>query len=155
MENGFTLRLAYGDLDAVRTLFREYAESLHVDLSFQDYAGELEHLPGKYALPEGRLYLAWQGETPAACGALRPLGDGLWELKRLYVRPACRGSGLGMRLAEQLLSDARALGARAVRLDTLASMHAAQSLYARLGFREIPAYYANPLPGTIYLERPL
>lgn len=155
MELDFDLHLAYGELDAVRTLFREYADSLHVDLSFQNYDSELQRLPGKYALPAGRLYLACCQGLPAACGALRPLEGGFCELKRLYVRPPYRTYGLGQRIAEQLLLDAKALGYRAIRLDTLASMTGAQRLYARLGFVEIPAYYENPLPGAIYMERAL
>ena len=135
-----------------RTLFEEYAKQLGVDLCFQDFASELENLPGMYGPPSGCLLLVMNDETAAGCGALRKLGDGVCEMKRLYVRGACRGGGLGRRIAERLVGRARALGYAAMRLDTLDDMVPALQLYASLGFRPIPAYYDNPLANSVYME---
>lgn len=140
-------------LDVARELFREYQAAIQVDLCFQGFERELAELPGAYAPPAGRLVVALVDGVVAGCGALRPLEPGVAELKRMWVRPAFRGRGLGRAIAEVLLRAADDLSYRAVRLDTLASMKAAQALYVDLGFREIPAYYANPLPGVIYMER--
>ncbi|HET8540577.1 MAG TPA: GNAT family N-acetyltransferase [Anaeromyxobacter sp.] len=140
------------DLDHVRALFAEYERAIGVDLGFQGFADELRSLPGAYARPRGRLLLALEGDAVAGCGALRPLEPEIAELKRMYVRPAFRGRGIARAIAGALLAAARAEGYRAARLDTLASMREARALYASLGFREIPAYYANPLPGAVYLE---
>ena len=140
------------DLAVVRALFREYADQLGVDLCFQDFEQELASLPGKYAPPAGRLLLAWQGAEPVGCVALRALDDGAGEMKRLYVRDAARGTGLGRQLAERICDEARAAGYLCIRLDTLPAMAAAQGIYRRLGFREIDAYVFNPVPGVKYLE---
>ncbi len=140
------------DLPAVRLLFGEYARSLGVDLDFQDFEAELACLPGAYSPPRGALFLVTVHGEPAACAAMRPLDDGVSEMKRLYVRPAFRGLGLGRRLARATIAAARAAGHRAMRLDTLPGMSEAQALYGALGFRDIPAYRHNPVPGTRYLE---
>ncbi len=140
------------DLDLVRTLWREYQGAIGVDLCFQGFERELETLPGAYARPGGRILLAREGNAPAGCGALRPLGPGIAELKRMWVRPAFRGRKLGRLVAEALLEAARSEGYRAVRLDTLGTMREARALYRSLGFREIPAYYGNPLPDVVYME---
>lgn len=135
-----------------RALFEEYAAGLGVDLSFQDFDRELAELPGEYVPPEGRLLLAFDGDDAAGCVAVRPFGPGVAELKRLYVRPAYRGTGLGRRLSEAAIDAAREAGYERIRLDTLPAMTAARALYRDLGFEEIEAYRPNPVHGTTYFE---
>jgi len=135
-----------------RSLFLEYAASLGVDLCFQNFSKELASLPGEYAPPRGTLLLAtWKNEL-AGCVALRRIDDETGEMKRLYVRSAFRGKKIGRALALAAIAAAREIGYRRLRLDTLPSMTEAQSLYAALGFREIPAYRHNPVPGSRFLE---
>jgi putative acetyltransferase len=133
-------------------LFREYAAQLGVDLCFQDFASELNQLPVMYGTPTGCLLLVMQGDRSVGCGALRKLSDGVCEMKRLYIRSEARGAGLGRRVAEHLVERAAALGYEAMRLDTLVEMTSAQNLYRSLGFREISAYYSNPLANSVYME---
>lgn len=137
-------------------LFREYAVDLDIDLSFQDFDEEVATLPGDYAPPRGALLLAWVDGSPAGCCALRPLDASDYpnaaEMKRLYVRKAFRGFGLGRHLAEAALDAARQAGYASVLLDTLDDMEAARALYADLGFEEIPPYYHNPVVGAHYLK---
>jgi ribosomal protein S18 acetylase RimI-like enzyme len=136
----------------VRRLFEEYAGSLGVDLGFQDFERELAELPGEYLPPAGRLLLALSEDEAAGCVALRPFEPDVCEMKRLYVRPAHRGSGLGRRLAEAIVEAGRDAGYARMRLDTLPTMTAARDLYRSLGFAEIQAYRPNPIHGTTYFE---
>jgi ribosomal protein S18 acetylase RimI-like enzyme len=140
------------DIDDVRTLLREYEAMLAFPLDFQQFDREVAELPGAYAPPQGALLIARQGTEAAGCVALRPSEPEICELKRLFVRPAARGSGLGRRLAEAALAEARRLGYHRIRLDTLPGMEAAQALYEGLGFREIGPYTVNPIAGTRFLE---
>jgi len=141
-----------GELDDARRLFREYADWLGVDLCFQGFDEELATLPGRYAPPDGRLLLARDSAAALGCIGLRRIDATAGEVKRLYVRPAARGHGLGGELARRVITAAREIGYRRLVLDTLEPMAEARSLYGSLGFREIPGYYANPLPGVIYME---
>jgi putative acetyltransferase len=136
------------DLDEVRALLLEYAASLPVPLDFQDFDREVAELPGAYAPPRGALLLA----RGLGCVALRSFDDTTCELKRLYVRPQARGSGLGRALVDEVVAEARRLRYARMRLDTLPIMVAAQTLYEQLGFREIPAYTTNPVAGARFLE---
>lgn len=143
-------------LDQVREIFRDYADSLSVDLCFQGFEAELAALPGEYAAEQGgRLYLALVDGAVAGCGALRRLTDvdhiDACEMKRLYVRRAFRRFGLGRMLAQALIDAAREIGYSNLLLDTLDDMEAARELYASLGFREVAPYYYNPIPGAHYL----
>lgn len=143
-------------LEATREIFREYAKSLGVDLCFQNFEAELARLPGDYAPPRGSLLLALVDGQVAGCCALRPLDEvdvpNASEMKRLFVRPAFRGLGLGRELAQAILDEALRLGYDSVLLDTLDEMEAARALYEDLGFEEIAPYYHNPLPGAHYLQ---
>ena len=143
------------DIDLARLLFHEYETSLGISLCFQGFEEELAGLPGAYAPPRGRLLLAREENAPAGCGALRPLADDICEMKRLYVRQAFRGRGVGRLLAGSLIAEARTIGYARMRLDTLPSMTAAIPLYRSLGFREIPPYTKNPVPGALFLEKEL
>ncbi len=144
------------DLGAVRALFLEYATSLGFSLCFQGFDQEVASLPGKYGPPRGVLLLATRDGEPVGCGALRPLNGSDCELKRIYVTPAARGGGLGRRITEALLARAEALSYRRVLLDTIAGkMDSAIALYRSLGFTETGPYTENPVPGALFLEKPL
>ena len=141
------------EIETARVLFREYSDWLQVDLCFQNFEQELAELPGDYAPPAGRLWLAWINQDIAGCIAMRSIGDGICEMKRLYVRPEFRGQGLGRLLAEKLIDEARKIGYRKMRLDTLpGQMDQAISMYRKLGFREIKRYYNNPYEAALFME---
>ena len=160
METGPQIELLVADtpaqIEAVRALFREYADSLDVDLCFQNFEAELAGLPGEYASPAGALLLALLDGAAAGCVAMRPLPESdhtnACEMKRLYVRRAFRRFGLGRLLTQQLMDLAVQAGHSCMLLDTLDDMEAARGLYTSLGFVEIPPYYFNPIPGAHYLR---
>jgi len=143
------------ELVEVQRLFREYADGLDVDLSYQDFEAELATLPGKYEAPTGRLLLAWNDTQPVGCVALRALDGASCEIKRLYVRPQSRGQELGRRLVERICQEAREAAYSRIYLDTLASMKAAIKLYVALGFKPVGPYVFNPIPGAVFLAREL
>ena len=142
------------DLADLRSLFREYAAGIGIDLGFQAFEEELAGLPGKYA-PPGGLLLARRGAEPVGCIAFRPLDAGRCELKRLYVRPCARDLGLGHRLVSCAMERARRAGFTRVALDTILSLTSALRLYASLGFTDIEPYCSNPVPGARFLGRDL
>jgi ribosomal protein S18 acetylase RimI-like enzyme len=154
MNAALTLRDAVAaDLDEVRALFREYEAWLQADLCFQGFEEELATLPGKYVPPKGRLLLAELDGRLAGVIALREFGPGVCEMKRLFVREFARGHRVGRALAERLVAEAKVAGYGAMRLDTMPDrMGPANALYEALGFRDIPAYYANPIPDVRYME---
>jgi putative acetyltransferase len=143
------------DIASVGELFREYAASIGVDLEYQGFSSELAGLPGQYAPPSGNLLVAKVNGEAAGCVALRALDKSTLEMKRLYVRPSARGTGVGKLLVEAVISIARQNGYVELRLDTLASMASAQKLYGALGFVEIPPYGKAFLPGTRFYSLPL
>ena len=151
--SGFSIAEALDarSVDACRELFREYQQGLGVSLCFQGFDRELAQLPGDYARPRGRLLLARIVGEPAGCVAVRPLGERDAEMKRLYVRPAYRGMGIGRVLAECAIDDARAIGYATLKLDTLPAMGEAQRLYAELGFGDTQPYNDNPVAGVRFL----
>jgi ribosomal protein S18 acetylase RimI-like enzyme len=139
------------DLAAIRELMLEYADWLKIDLSYQGFSREVQRLPGDYAPPDGALLIARLDGSPAGMVALRRHDADRCEMKRLFVRPTTRGSGLGRQLAERIIGEGRARGYRQIVLDTLPVMDGAQRLYVSLGFRDIPPYYPSPVPGTRYM----
>jgi len=148
-----TQALSPAQLAQARDLFLEYAKSLGFSLCFQDFDQELATLPGYYAPPKGRLLLAEYEGQLAGCVALRELEAGICEMKRLYLRPAFRGKGLGRVIAEHLIAEARKMGYARMRLDTVEPvMRDAVAMYRRFGFREIPPYCKNPIAGALYME---
>lgn len=142
--------------DQLRELFQEYQEGLGIDLCFQGFEEELRALPGKYAMPLGRLYMLVDGEEAIGCGALKPLNDaGTCEIKRIYIRPSHRRMGLARQLSEKLIEDARAIGYSVVKLDTLGRLEGAVKLYTELGFTRADAYNFNPQHDILYFKKAL
>ncbi|HEU5133568.1 MAG TPA: GNAT family N-acetyltransferase [Steroidobacteraceae bacterium] len=152
MTRGLQIRPVRSDADiaSIGVLFREYAAAIGIDLEYQGFSAELASLPGKYAPPTGELFIATDAGVAAGCVALRALTRTVTEMKRLYVRPSARGTGLGKRLVESAIASARRGGYEELRLDTLATMAPAQALYRSLGFVEIPAYGDAHVPGTVF-----
>lgn len=140
------------DMAMIRSLFREYAAGLGVNLSFQNFDEEIAGLPGAYAPPLGQLLTAFDDDAPVGCVAVRAIDREISELKRLYVRPEGRGRGIGRQLASSAVEFARRAGYGRIRLDTLPSMNEAAALYTSMGFVEIPAYRHNPIAGTRFME---
>jgi len=140
-------------IQTVRELFREYESWLGMDLCFQGFDEELQTLPGRYEPPDGRLYIASADEKAAGCIGMRKLEDGICEMKRLYLRSAFRGQGIGNALIEKLINEARSAGYKRMRLDTHPpKMGKAVGLYESYGFRQIPPYYDNPNPDVLFME---
>ena len=152
----FVTPVTPGQLAATRVIFLEYAAQLGIDLCFQNFDAELAGLPGDYATPQGCLLLAMVDKEIAGCCAMRPLDSvdypNACEMKRLYVRPGFRRSGLGRQLVDAVLDAARMAGYHSLLLDTLSDMEAARALYEDLGFKNIPPYYFNPIAGAHYLK---
>ena len=146
----YELKLGYQDLKNVKKLFQEYSLSLGVDLTFQSYDEELQNLPGKYALPQGRLYLLYVDGHAVGVGALRYLKEDACEFKRLYVKPVYRGHHFGEIIMKQLIQDAKEIGYKEGYLDTLSTLTSAVHLYEKLKFKKIDAYYENPLENVEY-----
>jgi putative acetyltransferase len=143
------------DIAIARTLFQEYADDLGIDLCFQGFAAELAQLPGSYAPPQGRLLVAWVDDLAAGCVALRRFRESICEMKRLFVRPAFRGRGIGKTLVDALIREANQIGYTTMCLDTLPALAAATQLYESAGFVRRAPYYDTPLGETIFMERPL
>ena len=139
-------------LNKVRQLFKEYANSLNIDLCFQDFEQELDELPGKYEEPDGRLYLALLNDKEVGCVALRRFNDDSAELKRLYIQNGYRGLGISKLLIKRVIQDAVDIGYKNILLDTLDTMKPAITLYESFGFKEIDAYYDNPIEGAKYFR---
>lgn len=146
------IELGYEDLDNIKSLFNEYAQSLEVDLCFQDFTQELDSLPGKYAYPDGRLYIAYLNDNVVGCIALRRYDENRSELKRLFIRDGYRGLGISKLLIQKIIQDAIEIEYESILLDTLNTMKPAINLYKSFGFKEIDPYYDNPLDGATYFS---
>ncbi|WP_044170625.1 GNAT family N-acetyltransferase [Flectobacillus major] len=140
------------ELQEVKDIFLEYAQNLNVDLCFQRFEQELETLSKIYAPPQGCIILAYHGQEVAGCIALKPIAEGVCEMKRLYVKNAFRGHSLGRKLAQEAISFAKQNGYQTMKLDTLTTLHEAIGLYKSLGFQETPPYTFNPLDNVLYFE---
>jgi len=140
------------ELEIIKQLFVEYADSLGFDLDFQNFDNELAGLPGEYSSPRGCILLAEYENRPAGCVALRPLSDEICEMKRLYVRPKFRGLGIGRALAKAIIEQARKIGYTLMRLDTVPTMKVARALYQSLDFKQISQYRYNPIEGAEFME---
>ena len=143
----------FEEMNLVRQLFLEYAQSLGFSLCFQGFEQELKELPGKYAVPDGTLLLAWENNEAVGVVGLRRLDANSAEMKRLYVRPNQRGKKLGRQLAEAIIGEAKRLGYSSIKLDTVPTMKEARLLYVELGFVTVPAYYDNSACDSICMEK--
>lgn len=139
-------------IENAQQLFREYQQTIGLDLSFQNFDSEVQNLPGKYSTPNGLLIVVYADNRPFGCGALRKLEEGIVELKRVYVCPIAQGSGLGRKISEHLIQQARMMGYHKLRLDTFTWMDRAVALYRKLGFVEIPPYYPHSEPDALFME---
>lgn len=140
-------------IERARSIFREYEAWLDLDLCFQGFEQELAELPGKYSIPDGRLYLAYSEGDLAGCIAMRKLDEGIAEMKRLFVKEGFRGQHIGQTLIEKLIAEAKISGYKTVRLDTYPpKMGKAVKMYESYGFQEIPPYYHNPFGETLFME---
>ena len=139
-------------IEAAKAIFLEYGSSLDFELCFQDFDKELAGLPGSYAPPEGRLFLAEFNGVIAGCIALRKLEESICEMKRLYIKPEYRGQKMGKILVEKLIDEAKKIGYKKMRLDTVPAMQAAQKLYRTIGFYQIKPYRLNPVAGAVFME---
>ena len=148
----YVLMITQEHMAHIRDLFTEYVDSLGFQLDFQDYEKEFDELPGDYAPPDGRLILALEGHTAVGCIALRKLDEKTCEMKRMYVRPEYRAKGIGRRLAEIIIDEARKIGYTTIKLDTIATMKEAIVLYRSLGFRKTRPYRYNPVKGAAFME---
>lgn len=146
------IRSAYDDLENVKLLFNEYTAMLGVNLTFQGYDDEIKNLPGKYAIPYGRLYIAYCDNKAAGCIALRKFEEDGCEMKRLFVRPEYRHLKIGKKLVDKIIEDARELKYKYMVLDTLSNLDGAVALYKKSGFHEVEAYYENPLNNVLYFK---
>jgi putative acetyltransferase len=149
------VKLASSDVEAAKAIIHQYLLWLGIDLSFQNIVEELADFPGKYREPEGVFLVAKEGHTIVGCVGLRRIEPGICEMKRLFVVDSCKGRGLGDALVREVINRAREMGYLRMRLDTLSTMGAAQSLYRRHGFVEIPQYTVNPLAGAVFMEKDL
>ena len=141
------------EIEQARQLFKEYAAWLEIDLCFQNFEKELADLPGDYAPADGRLLLAYDDGVLVGCVALRKIGEDICEMKRLFLRDRFRGQGLGRSLIDAIINEAKQIGYKRMRLDTLPpKMDKAIALYKELGFKEIDPYYNNPVPGAMFME---
>ena len=155
MEQNFVYKTAHTEKEfkQARMLFKEYADALGVDLSFQDFEKELETIQVQYNKPDGALLLVYANENTIACTAVRRSDEGTAELKRMYVKNEYRGHRIAVELLNRSLMTAKDLGYKKIRLDTLENMVKAQELYKSFGFYIIPPYRFNPIPGTVYMEK--
>ena len=146
------IKSAYDDLANVKLLFNEYTTMLGVNLNFQGYDDEIKNLPGKYAMPYGRLYIAYYNNNAAGCIALRKFEENGCEMKRLFVRPEYRHLKIVKKLVDKIIEDAHELKYKYMVLDTLSNLHGAVALYKKSGFHEVNAYYENPLDNVLYFK---
>jgi len=142
-------------MNDLKQLLTDYALSLNFNLCFQNFKKEMDDLPGDYATPSGRLLMAYSDGIPAGCIALRKIDNETSEMKRLYVRPEFRKLHIGRLLAERIIDEAKIIGYKRIRLDTVPDMEIAQKLYLSMGFKQINPYRENPIPGAIFMEKEL